>query len=120
MIKTNVFARFTIVINSQHRHEPQNMFMCNDHHHHRHEKCFEQCIEHHNMFMLVSATPCLPCPSVLTLLPEPQHDFTQQDDFEEDKFDCLLIIAHVAGIGVKKNSSMVGLWILFIRQRVLS
>ena len=62
--------------------------------------------------MLVSATPCLPCPSVLTLLPEPQHDFTQQDDFEEDKFDCLLIIAHVAGTGVKKNSSMVGLWIL--------
>ena len=75
-----------------------------------------QCIEHHNMFMLVSATPCLPCPSVLTLLQEPQHDFTQQDDFEEDKFDCLLIIAHVVETGVKKNISMVGLWILFIRQ----
>ena len=55
-----------------------------------------QCIEHHNMFMLVSATPCLPCPSVITLLPEPQHDFTQQDDFEEDKFDCLLIIEPVS------------------------
>ena len=67
-----------------------------------------QCIEHHNMFMLVSATPCLPCPSVLTLLPEPQHDFTQPDDFEEDKFDCLLIIAHVAGTGVKKKNSHVG------------
>ena len=39
---------------------------------------------------------------------------------KKTSFDCLLIIAHVAGTGVKKNSSMVGLWILFIRHRVLS